>query len=280
MRHAILDSDDRLIESWLHDRPDNTQDSYGRDIAQFRAFVHPSALAEITLEAIQRYSTHLQERNLKNSTRKRKLNAVKSLFTFATQQAHIPFNVAAAIRLPKTNPNLAGRILTQEAVMALIKAGATERDRTFLLLMYAIGARVSEMCGLTWRDFTHRSNGIVQVTILGKGEKLRSVIVPPSVWEQLQLIRTSCERVFPFSRREAHNIIKRAVKSAGLDPKVSCHWVRHCHAIHAIANGAKIHVVRDTLGHSNISVTNWYLESMPDESSSDYLGLGTLPKTP
>jgi integrase/recombinase XerD len=70
----------------------------------------------------------------------------------------------------------------------------------------------------------------------------------------------------------AHKIIKQAAAAAGLSEKISLHWLRHSHATHALSKGAPISLVRDSLGHSNISVTNVYLESNPNDGSSNYLG--------
>jgi integrase/recombinase XerD len=90
-------------------------------------------------------------------------------------------------------------------------------------------------------------------------------------------------RLYPLSKFEfgiaaidrsmVHLIIKEAALKTNLDPGISCHWLRHAHAQHSLTKGAPIHLVRDTLGHSNISVTNVYLESNPEDSSSKYLGL-------
>jgi integrase/recombinase XerD len=66
------------------------------------------------------------------------------------------------------------------------------------------------------------------------------------------------------------------VRESSLNEKISAHWLRHAHARHAIEAGAPIHVVRDTLRHSSIAVTNAYLESFPDQSSADYLNLGNI----
>jgi integrase/recombinase XerD len=52
---------------------------------------------------------------------------------------------------------------------------------------------------------------------------------------------------------------------------VSCHWLRHAHASHALDRGAPIHLVQATLGHSSISTTGRYLHARPTESSSSYL---------
>lgn len=257
---------------WLHGKAKRTIKDYQRDVEQFTQFVQ-KPLPEIELSDLQSFATDLNQRDLKPASITRKINAVKSLFTFAAEQAHISFNVAAALKPPKVSSSVAGRILTKEEVQQLINAGATERDQLFMLLTYAIATRISETCSIRWEDFTIQSNGNVQVMIHGKGGKDAPVLVPKPVWEGLQALRGESEFVFPISRRTAHDIIKRAVKAAGLNPKISAHWLRHAHARHAIEAGAPLHIIRDTLRHSNISVSNWYLESFPEESSSNYLDL-------
>ena len=54
---------------------------------------------------------------------------------------------------------------------------------------------------------------------------------------------------------------------------MSPHWLRHCHGSHAIDHQTSLTVVGDTLGHSNIAVTNEYAKARPDQGSSGYLPL-------
>jgi integrase/recombinase XerD len=268
---AKISDDDRLIEMWLHGRPDTTQASYRRTVRAFQGVVN-KPLQDVTLEDLQRYATSLD--GLKESSRRTKLNSIKSLFTFAAKLQYVRFNVAAALRLPKAKTTLAGRILTRNQVKQLLDAGSS-RDRAFLRLLYGTGIRVSEACGLCWSDFHLRDDGSVQVRVLGKGNKERVVIVPGSVWSELaplQRDQPETASVFGFDRTTAHRIVKASAQRAGL-PKVSAHWFRHAHAAHSLAGGAPLQLVRDTLGHSSIAVTNAYLESNPDDSSSKYLGL-------
>jgi integrase/recombinase XerD len=266
-----MQTDTDVIAAWLHDRPKSTIESYQIDIKQFFQLTG-KPLRDITLEDVQQFSTALQHRQLKDSSRKRKLNAVKSLFTFATKQQYLPVNVAAAIRLPRTSQSIAGRTLKKDDAIKLIDSAAAAPDRLLLLLMYAIGSRVSEVIAITWEDFTEQSSGKTQVTIRGKGDKVRSVLVPESVWQQLQVLRGG-DKLFPFTRQQAHRIIKQAARNAELSPKISCHFLRHSHCRAALDGGAKIQIVRDSMGHSSIQVTDRYLQSFPGESSSDYLNL-------
>lgn len=265
-------TDAEIIAAWLQDRPKSTIESYQIDVQQFLQVIK-KPMKEITIEDIQNFATHLLNRNLKDASRKRKLNSIKSLFTFAVRHQHIPFNVAAAIRLPKAESNLAARTLRKEQVIKLIEGGDTERDRLFLLLMYATGMRISETISVKWCDFTEQGSGKMQLSIVGKGSKLRTVIIPDSCWEKLQELRDGRDLLFPFSRQQAHRIVKKAVANAGLDPKISAHFLRHSHCRIALDGGVKIQVLRTSMGHSSLQITDRYCSSFPEESSSDYLGL-------
>ena len=273
-----VSTDQKLIEMWLHGRPISTQKEYQRDAQAFLSFVDKS-LQECKLEDLQAYSSYLDERTIKSTTKKRKLNVIKSLFSFATKLNYIRFNVAAAVKMPKGEVSLAGRILRQAEVLKLVNCPKIQpRDRAFLKFAYATGVRVSEVCALKWDDFNERDTGEVQVTVLGKGEKLRTVLVPIAVWLELQQLRGH-EHVFvgvqgnPINRIMAHHIIKNAAIESGVNSKVSMHWLRHAHCQHALARRAPIHLVRTSMGHSSIAVTDKYLEANPEDSSSNYLGL-------
>jgi site-specific recombinase XerD len=61
-------------------------------------------------------------------------------------------------------------------------------------------------------------------------------------------------------------MIKRAAKKAGINAKVSPHWLRHAHGSHAIDRRASLPEVQATLGHGNISTTSGYLHARPDSS--------------
>lgn len=272
MGHSVqFFTDQEIIEMWLFGKADRTQIEYRATIKEFQSITR-KALADIDLRDLQDFSKSLENRGLKPTSIARHVKSIKSLFSFAAKQTHIPFNVAAALQPPKVSTELAGRILTREQVQSIIENAASDRDRLFILCLYALALRLFEACGLKWADFSIQGTGKVQVMVRGKGGKVAPVVVPTSIWEQLQILRGDSDLVFGFGQRTGHDIVKTAVRRAGMDGKISAHWFRHSHARHAIEAGAKIHVVRDTLRHSSIATTNWYLESFPDESSSDYLG--------
>jgi integrase/recombinase XerD len=293
------ETDAQLVRTWLTTKPNtNTRAAYQRDIGEFLWFVGVP-LRELTLEIMQNFVQQLEVRQLETAagpkaleatTRKRKISAVKSLLTFATKVGYLPFNIGAAVSQPPTRNRLAERILAESQVQRMIALEVDPRNHALIRLFYASGARVSELCGLKARDLQarrdHRSSREAgQVVLYGKGGKTRTVLVSVETWADLQSLTAEAAPDDPVfrSRKRKHGghltrstvlrIVRAAASRAGVEKKVSPHWLRHAHASHALDRGAPAHLVRDTLGHGSIATTNQYLHARPDESSSQYLGV-------
>ena len=148
--------------------------------------------------------------------------------------------------------------------------------------MYAAGLRVSEICGLKWRDILERE-GAGQITVFGKGGKTRVVLLSSETWASLTTLRCEAggdDPVFASRKGKGHlhpshvkRIVQAAAERAGIDAPVSPHWLRHAHASHALDRGAPIHLVQATLGHASVSTTGKYLHARPEDSSARYLGV-------
>jgi integrase/recombinase XerD len=106
-------------------------------------------------------------------------------------------------------------------------------------------------------------------------------LLKPKVWLQLLSIKGDATGVDPIFRSrkgggvldvsQVRRIVYAAARKAGLEQKVSPHWMRHAHASHALDRSAPIHLVQATLGHASVSTTGRYLHARPTESSSFYL---------
>lgn len=281
-------SDEHLIRLWLHGKSENTREAYLRDIVQFTTFID-RPLQEIGLEDLQDYTDHLASRGLKPNTRKRKLFAIKSLLSFGQATGYLVYNVGTAVPAPRVKNQLAERILTEAEVHRMIALEPHLRNRVLVRLFYASGGRVSELCALQVRDLQPRSGRsgreAGQVTLFGKGEKTRAVLLSPDTWAELQELVVHAAPDDPVfqSRKKRHGghlhrshvmrIVRAAARRAGIQKDVSPHWLRHAHASHALDRGAPAHLVRDTLGHASLSTTNEYTHARPNESSSQYLGV-------
>ncbi len=275
---AQAHSDGQLIGLWLHGRPAGTQRMYS-DAAQRLADVVGKPLQSVTLVDLQGFSDSIAA--LGENSRKRILASVKSLFTFGHKLGYLPFNVAAALKLPKSKDELAARILTEEQVQTMIALTTKERDKVLLRLLYASAGRISEVCRLTWADVQPNGDS-GQITLFGKGGKTRAVKLSAATWKTLQALRHGAahdEPVFASQKGGAldetqiHRLVKAAAQRAGIPGNVSAHWLRHSHASHALDRGASVALVRDTLGHSSLAVTSRYTHAKPTDSSALHLAI-------
>ncbi|MBE9039041.1 tyrosine-type recombinase/integrase [aff. Roholtiella sp. LEGE 12411] len=266
---------------WLYGKSQTSQSTYRFYITKFLAYV-AKPLRSVTLEDLYDFAGHLSQLGLAASTQKTYLSVVKSLLSFAMKIGLTTVNVGAAMSLGKTADSLNERLLTESEVAKLIWMEPNPRNRAILRLLYGAALRVSELCTLKWRDLTARGDS-GQVTVLGKGSKTRSVLLPKSVWDDLVGLRgdaLSDDPVFcsrkgkgkgHLDRKTINKIIATAAKRAGLDAPISPHWLRHAHASHALERGANIGLVQQTLGHANVATTSRYLHARPSDSSSLYL---------
>ena len=263
-----------IIERWLYGRKKTTQQAYLRDVQAALEWWDNPALDELTLPDMQDYQEFLyHERGLRPSSVNRKMSALASLFEFAIGQRWLPSNPCKGLKRPQVGNSVHQRILSREQVKTLIASASTERNRAMLLFAYATGARISEVCSVRWRDVQSKASGAV-VRFVGKRDKERFVRIPDSVCDALGCIQGDSkpeDRIFPMTRANAHSIMKAAVFVAGIPEDASFHWLRHSNASHAIEAGAPLPVVRDSLGHSSIAVTDIYAHSNPEQSSSDFL---------
>ncbi len=271
-------SDGQLISLWLHGRPAGTQRMYSAAYSSL-ADVVGKPMQIITLADLQGFVDSLGA--LSDNSRARIIASIKSLFTFAQKLGYLPFNVAAALKLPKPKNELAARILTEEQVQAMIHKTSKQRDQLLIRLLYASAARISEVCGLTWADV--QANGDSgQVTLFGKGGKTRAVKLSVATWKALQAMRKGASNDAPvfvsqkggrLDETQVHRLVKAAAVRAGIPGNVSAHWLRHSHASHALDRGASVALVRDTLGHSSLAVTSRYTHAKPNDSSALHLAM-------
>lgn len=283
-------SDSDLIDLWLGGfRSPHTVSAYAGDVRRFRAFTRSKPLRSIAVRDIQDFAA-TQSSDLTGASLGRRLSAVKSLISFGHRIGYLPFDVGAPIKLPPVKDTLAERILTEQDVQRLLwQADAPERrgvfvkrDSALLRLLYSAGLRISEACGLCWRDLVERGDGTGQITVFGKGGKTRHILLPQAIWSRIVAIRYRNgpdDPVFrsrnggALDRSQVHRIVKAAVKRAKLSANVSAHYLRHSHASHSLDRGAPVHVVQATLGHASLTTTTRYVHVRPGDSSSRYLGV-------
>jgi len=264
--------DDHLVDLWLNGRPATTQRAY-RLVA--RQLLSHLSLREATVADLVAWIDSLEGQP---ATKSRKVATAKSLFGYAHRTGYCLFNIGSAVRVPKLPSKLHERIVDEAVVQAIMGVEGSARDVALVRFLYASGARVSEVVGLSFKDL-----GWDRATFGGKGAKVRTVVIPERVASELRALRLpgddDASPVFKncqggrLSKRYARIIVKRAAVAAVGNDAMSPHWLRHAHASHALDRGAPIHLVKESLGHANVSSTSRYLHARPNEGSAQYLAV-------
>jgi integrase/recombinase XerD len=264
---------------WLHGRSPHTRRAYRAAVDRFRAFTLDKPFAAVTVANLQDFADSIAG-ELEPSSQSTMLSAVRSLFSYAHKRlGYLSMNVGAPLELPKVKNTLAARILSELEVHRML-ALSSGRDAVLLRLLYSGGLRVSELCGLCWRDAQEREDA-GQLTVFGKGGKTRVVLLSADTWAALVDMQRDAGADHPVFRSRkggghldpshVRKIVLAAARLAGIEGNVSPHWLRHSHASHSLDRGAPIHLVQATLGHVSVVTTGRYLHARPSDSSSRYL---------
>jgi site-specific recombinase XerD len=286
---TVARQDAPFLRMWLRNqRSARTQETYAANIQRFYTCVG-KALPEVTLADLQDFAEQLS--SLAPASQTCIIAAVRSALTFCYHLGYVQRNVGAALKLPRLEKKLAGRILTEEQVVQMLALEKDQRNHAILTLLYGAGLRVNELCELTWSQVQTRSE-MGQITVRGKGGKTRSILLSQEIWQEITALRSSSpsntnyiflsrqstSRVGKATGRrldgsQIHRIVKAAAERAGISGNVSPHWLRHAHASHALQRGAPLTLVQETLGHESVETTGRYIYNRPNTSSALYLSL-------
>lgn len=265
----------------------NTLLAYKRDLNSYLKYLEElglDSLSQVQENTVRDFAQQLVTNKLMVATSvARTLAAVRGLHKFLLFEGTVETDVAATVKPPKAPRRLPKAISIQE-VERLLKAsgpepddvsGATDlirvRDRAILELLYATGARVSEVVNIDLDDLIDPEI----IRLFGKGSKER--IVPVGRYAQAALqaylvrVRPSLamlskgtpalflnQRGSRLSRQSIWQIISDAAQSAKLEQEVSPHTFRHSFATHLLEGGADVRVVQELLGHASVSTTQIY----------------------
>lgn len=266
----------------------NTLLAYKRDLNKYLEMLDKAGItdsSEVTELVVRNFAQNLvAEKGLVATSVARILAAVRGFHKFMLFEGISDNDVSAAVKPPKAPKRLPKAISIQE-IESLLKASGPEpddvsavasdlirvRDRAILELLYATGARVSEIVNMDLDDLIDPEI----VRLFGKGSKER--IVPVGKYAQaavaayLVRVRPTLaalslgtpalflnQRGSRLSRQSIWQIISDAALQAKLGVEVSPHTFRHSFATHLLEGGADVRVVQELLGHASVTTTQIY----------------------
>ena len=185
--------------------------------------------------------------------------------TLATPKAHrtLP-DVLSVTDATTAMESLATRVAEEESAISI-------RDCAIVEVLYATGARVSELCGLDLGDINYSRNTI---RVLGKGNKERTIPLGAPAMKALEnwlknaraelATEKSARAVFLGARgkridqRTVRTVVYEALSALESAQKLGPHALRHSAATHLLEGGADLRTVQEILGHASLATTQIY----------------------
>ena len=269
----------------------NTLKAYERDLRRYERYLAEINSLEITPKVIVDHVSYLRKSGLSESSIARAVVALRNFHQFVSKESGVsdPTLEVDVPKIPKRLP----KALSIDEVTSLIESCASEgsgiRDRAIIELLYASGARVSELIKLDIDDVAEVSldeKKTMTIKVRGKGGKERFIPVGSFAQAALSqylvrirpmLLTNSRERALflnshgrRLTRQSAWNIVVEAAARCGLAGKVSPHSLRHSFATHLLDGGADVRVVQELLGHASVTTTQIYTLITIDKLRESY----------
>ena len=248
----------------------HTVAAYRRDLAALLRWCESAGIErwrDLHAEALRGFVAAEHRRGLAARSLQRLLSSCRSLLRWLLAEGVIASNPAMGLRAPKA-PRKLPQVLDADEMTRLVEVPADDalglRDRAMLELFYSSGLRLSELCGLHWRDID-LADGLVRV--LGKGAKTRVVPVGSHARAALAALRGGAPAQAPvFAGRGGRPIAPRTVQARikllaqrqGLWKRVHPHLLRHSCASHVLESSGDLRGVQELLGHADIATTQIY----------------------
>jgi site-specific recombinase XerD len=242
------------------------------------------ALEHLTGAEVLAFLKHIeQERRATVNTRNCRLAALRSFFSFvADYEPRAAKQCAEILRVPfKRTTRRAIRYLDSAEVSAILSQPDRstvegQRDHALISLLYNTGARIQEALDLRPQDIHLKSPA--HVRLMGKGRKER---ISPIWSETAALIAALMQRqprkpdepIFvnryrsPLTASGFRFRLRQYVKAAAevvptiAKKRVTPHLFRHSTAVHLVAAGVDVTVIRSWLGHAHLDTTNHYAQA-------------------
>ncbi len=286
-RAASQDSFEHDVQDYLaylkgvRNMSPNTVRSYQTDLEAYCGWMRREGVIGQTVShrQLRRYLAELNKAGYSTRTINRHLSAIRGLYRWLVGQERVSADAAAALASPKISKVLP-RTMSDADVLALVETcdeGTAEgiRDKAFLELLYASGARVSEVSKLDVGDVDFPQ---AQVTLFGKGSKERVVPLYPRA---LQALKTYLNEARPLltarsktsdrtpalfvstrgnrmSADALRTVFERHITQAGLEGGLTPHAMRHTYATELLSGGADLRSVQELLGHESLATTQIY----------------------
>lgn len=259
----------------------NTVRALGRDLAQLAEFAGERGVVDtegIDLELLRDWLWVQTEQGRAATTIARRGASARALGRWLADEGGV--DPAARLKTPR-GPRHLPRVASTRTMHELLEgahAAAEEgdpltlRDAAMLEVLYATGARVSELVGLDVDDVDLERR---TVRVMGKGQKER--VVPfgaPAAAALVDWLQRGRPELIVDGRsgaalylgtrggrigsRQIYEMVRRELGDSPGSGPAGPHTLRHTAATHLLDGGADLRAVQELLGHADLGTTQIY----------------------
>lgn len=271
-----------LVNCTIRNYSPRTIKSYRNNLSRFFELLIESELEHITSQIIIQQIAEFQTKGLKSTYINNLIKTLRSFFVYTVEQEYISVNPMKKVPWCKERIVII-RAFTDDEVKRMVsvfheKEYMEIRNKTIISMLFDTGIRCFELC--TLMNLNIHEN---YFTIVGKGDKERIAAISPPLHKLMLKYQRMRDKFFadknikvdnyflsrtgrPLTNAAVERIVRNAGKMAGIDDSIRCspHTCRHYFAQAQIRHGCDIYTLSKLLGHSNIKITQIYLNSMQD----------------
>lgn len=252
--------------------------AYGKDIDQLIAFIgektQKTLIQEVVQEDLESFLQELEKNGYTPKSVSRKINSIKTFFSFLRQQEHIVSNPSAPISHPKYEVK-PPRVLTPLEYRALRDACRGDiRMSAIVEVLLQTGVRIGELANLRVSDVKANSLFIRP----SEGHSAREVIVNKAAKAALQNyleVRPSSKSDSLFVTKNGNPLLIRNIRTAmeryfrlaGIEG-AKINDLRHTFIVHHLKLGVSLVLISKLVGHKRISTTERYLAFVKDRAEA------------
>jgi integrase/recombinase XerC len=290
---ALADAGSRYLTHLEFERglSAHTVRAYASDLASL--LKHAAALQRdrvdgIDLTVLRSWLAKQRSMGASRATLARRASAARMFTAWAVRDGLVEEDAGARLASPNSERRLPA-VLRQDQAAAVMTEAALDRsaiglrDAAIVELLYATGARVSELCGLDVDDLDGERQ---TVRLFGKGAKERVVPlgVPAAKSTAAWLASGRPALVAPDSppalllgarggrldQRAARRVVHERIAAVPGAGDLGPHGLRHTAATHLLEGGADLRSVQELLGHATLATTQIYTHVSIDRLRRTY----------
>lgn len=265
-----------------------TVDQYCAEIKRYLEFFYDiNDFNQIEMTDLNLYISYRMQSGAGERTISHVMTILRSFHQFLVLDRLVDKDISRMLESPKLTKHIPN-VLSEDEILQFISeipsnTKVDRRNRCMILLLYASGLRISELCMLKLSQ-VYMSVGYIACK--GKGNKERMVPVAEIVLNELEKYLNEDRPAFlkgkkspfvfvtihanPIKREDFWKMLNGYAKNSSITKHIHPHMIRHTFATHLLEHGADLRSIQELLGHENIETTTIYTHVSTKKMTEEY----------